>query len=92
MVEQEGSFAAFANGYHAFVKDTVVHNLSPDNEAMMDPDGGWLDSDADILLDEQVRAFGRADLDLAKQPLFYRVNEDKLSSVATYQSLIALYY
>jgi hypothetical protein len=42
VVEQEGSFAAFANGYHAFVKDTVVHNLSPDNEAMMDPDGGWL--------------------------------------------------
>ena len=42
MIEQEGGFAAFANGYHAFMKDTVVHNLSPENEAMMDPDGGWI--------------------------------------------------
>ncbi|MEL6578132.1 MAG: endoribonuclease [Cyanobacteria bacterium J06621_12] len=53
-------------------------------------DGGWLDPDADILLDEQVGAFGRADLDLARHPLFYRVNQDKLHSIATYQSLIAL--
>ncbi|MEL6786767.1 MAG: hypothetical protein AAFO76_05000 [Cyanobacteria bacterium J06607_15] len=55
-----------------------------------DRDGSWLDPGADILLDEQVQAFGRADLDLARQPLFYHVNQDKLNSIATYQSLIAL--
>ena len=54
-------------------------------------DGGWLDPDADILLDEQVRAFGRVDLDLARQPLFHYVNRDKFEDIATYRSLIALF-
>ena len=35
--------------------------------------GQWLEPNADILLDEQVAAFGRQDLDLASKPLFYRV-------------------
>ena len=55
-----------------------------------DANGQWLDSKADILLDEQVAAFGRQDLDLARHPLFYRVNQDKLNSIATYISLIEL--
>lgn len=42
-----------------------------------DTNGAWLDPDADILLDEQIKAFGRKDLDLAKKPLFYRVNHSK---------------
>ena len=55
-----------------------------------DTDGGWLDPDADILVDEQIAAFGRRDLDLARQPLFHRVNEAKLNDILTYVSLIAL--
>ena len=50
----------------------------------------WLDPDADILLDEQIAAFGRRDLDLAPDPLFYRVNETKLQTIPTYISLIKL--
>ena len=42
VVEEESGFVAFANGYHSFMKNTVVHNLSPENEQMMDADGGWL--------------------------------------------------
>lgn len=52
--------------------------------------GQWIDSDADILLDEQIAAFGRSDLDLATKPLFYRVNEDKLATASTYISFIKL--
>ncbi|MEL6928549.1 MAG: hypothetical protein AAFO95_07935 [Cyanobacteria bacterium J06600_6] len=55
-----------------------------------DNTGAWLDADADILLDEQVKAFGRADLDLAKCPLFYRVNQAKFDRSSTYQSLFDL--
>ena len=51
---------------------------------------GWLDPNADILLDEQVKAFGRKDLDLARNPLFYRLNSEKLETIPTYVSLIAL--
>ena len=56
-----------------------------------DKDGKWLDPNADILLDEQIAAFGRRDLDLARKPLFYRVNEDKLYDIDTYVSLIELF-
>jgi poly(U)-specific endoribonuclease len=35
-----------------------------------DNNGGWLNPDANILLDEQVKASGRQDLDLASKPLF----------------------
>ena len=53
-------------------------------------DGTWLDSNADILLDEQVAAFGRHDLDLARKPLFHRVDENKLNNIPSYVSLIKL--
>ena len=52
--------------------------------------GIWLDPEADILLDEQIQAFGRRDLDLAKKPLFQRVNEAKIQTIPTYRSLIRL--
>ena len=52
--------------------------------------GTWLDPEADILLDEQIEAFGRSDLDLAKKPLFRRVNEAKIKTIPTYRSLIKL--
>ena len=55
-----------------------------------DPNGNWCDPEADILLDEQVQAFGRRDLDLAKKPLFYHVNEEKLNSISTLVSCIKL--
>ena len=55
-----------------------------------DSAGGWLDPNADLLLDEQVKAFGRADLDLAKQPLFYHVEHQKFEHNPTYQSLLDL--
>ena len=50
----------------------------------------WLEPAADILLDEQVKAFGRRDLDLAKKPLFRKVNEAKIQTIPTYFSLIKL--
>ena len=53
-------------------------------------DGSWLDPHADILLDEQIKAFGRRDLDLAKSSLFYRVDRAKLESIPTFVSLIKL--
>ena len=53
--------------------------------------GDWFNPQADILLDEQVKAFGRSDLDLAKKPLFYRVNQAKLDAMPTFASLINLF-
>lgn len=63
-----------------------------------DDNGEWLDPGADILLDEQVAAFGRRDflkdtashIDLARKPLFHRVNDHKLENISTYASLIRL--
>lgn len=55
-----------------------------------DNDGSWCDPEADILLDEQVQAFGKRDLDLATKPLFYRVNDEKLNSISTFVSCIKL--
>ena len=55
-----------------------------------DKHGAWLDPDADILLDEQVKAFGRSDLDLARKPLFYHVKHAKFEASSTYLSLINL--
>ena len=40
--------------------------------------GEWKDPEADILLDEQVRASGERAIDLAMRPLFHKVNESKL--------------
>lgn len=56
-----------------------------------DINGEWIDPSADILLDEQIAAFGRRDLDLARKPLFYWVNEDKLYNISTYASLVKLF-
>ena len=84
------------------MKDIYQHIWNCDRHKFIvsprDLDGQWLDPQADILLDEQVAAFGRQDflkdtakhIDLARKPLFYRVNEDKLNSIPSYGSLIAL--
>ena len=56
-----------------------------------DVNGKWLNPNADILLNEQIAAFGRRDLDLARQPLFCRVNADKLQNIPTYVSFIELF-
>ena len=56
-----------------------------------DARGKWLNKSADIFLDEQIAAFGRRDLDLARKPLFYWVNEDKLHNIPTYVSFIELF-
>lgn len=53
-------------------------------------DGNWCNPEADILLDEQLQASGRKDLDLAKKPLFYHVNDTKLNSIPTFVSCIKL--
>ncbi|NES46002.1 MAG: endoribonuclease, partial [Moorea sp. SIO2C4] len=53
--------------------------------------GEWEDETADILLDEQVKASGQREIDLATRPLFYKVNEDKLfDETRTYSSFIKL--
>ncbi len=52
--------------------------------------GEWEDETADILLDEQVKASGQREIDLATRPLFYKVNEDKLDKTPTYSSFIKL--
>ena len=50
------------------------------------PDGEWLDPDADILLDEQEEFSGADD---APNPLFNHVNQNKIN-LPTYQKLISL--
>ena len=40
--------------------------------------GEWENPEADILLDEQVKASGERAIDLAMRPLFHKVNESKL--------------
>ncbi|NER29965.1 MAG: endoribonuclease [Symploca sp. SIO1C4] len=53
--------------------------------------GDWEDKNADILLDEQVKASGKPGIDLATRPLFYKVNEDKLfDKKLTYVNFIQL--
>jgi len=53
-------------------------------------DGGWTDPGADILLDEQVRAKGSRQIDLATNPLFHQVDLEKLESNPLYRSFIRL--
>lgn len=50
---------------------------------------GWENPDAEILLDVQVESSGNKEVDLAKNPLFYQVKEDKFSG-DTYKTLIKL--
>ena len=52
-------------------------------------EGKWVDPHADILLDHQVRAGGRRNIDLATQPLFSQVNSEKLKR-KTFQAYKAL--
>ncbi|NRB06484.1 MAG: lamin tail domain-containing protein [Richelia sp.] len=66
--------------------DENKFSVSPRNEK-----GEWEDENADILLDEQVKAGGKREIDLATRPLFYRVNESKLfDERTTYVSFISL--
>ncbi|WP_198338230.1 hypothetical protein [Labrenzia sp. VG12] len=53
-------------------------------------DGNFADPGADILLDEQVKARGSRQIDLATNPLFHRVNFEKLEESSLYRSFIAL--
>lgn len=53
-------------------------------------DGAWTDPDAAVLLNEQVRASGQRQIDLATQPLFARVQEDRLEDGHIYAAFIAL--
>ena len=53
--------------------------------------GEWEDPEADILLDEQVKASGERAIDLATRPLFHKVNESKLFDPnRTYASFMEL--
>ncbi|MGF1491343.1 MAG: lamin tail domain-containing protein [Microcoleaceae cyanobacterium] len=53
--------------------------------------GEWEDENADILLDEQKRASGKRNIDLATHPLFHKVNEEKLFEPnRTYNAFINL--
>ncbi|NEO97920.1 MAG: endoribonuclease [Symploca sp. SIO2E9] len=66
--------------------DQNQFSVSPRNSS-----GDWEDKDADILLDEQVKASGKRSIDLATRPLFHKVNEDKLfDEKRTYVSFIKL--
>ncbi|MBW4611816.1 MAG: lamin tail domain-containing protein [Desmonostoc vinosum HA7617-LM4] len=49
----------------------------------------WQNPDADILLDLQTEASGKTNIDLATQPLFFKVNEEKLEG-KTYTTFINL--
>ena len=52
-------------------------------------DGEWEKPDANILLDEQVITSGKRDIDLAKRPLFYKVDE-RVFEKPTYKTFISL--
>jgi poly(U)-specific endoribonuclease len=53
-------------------------------------DGGWVNPEADILLDHQVKAAGDRWTDLAVRPLFNKVKESRFSE-PIYQSMIKLF-
>ena len=63
------------------------HKLSVSHR---DRQGKWLNPKAEILIDEQVAAFGRRDLDLARSPLFARIDETKFQTIPSYISFIKL--
>ena len=66
--------------------DENQFSVSPRNSS-----GDWEDTQADILLDEQQKAAGKREIDLATHPLFHRVNEAKLwDKNRTYYSFIKL--
>jgi poly(U)-specific endoribonuclease len=53
-------------------------------------DGSWDNPGANILLDEQVKAAGSRQIDLATNPLFFQVDFDKMDDSPLYQSFIRL--
>ena len=64
--------------------DHLYQNIWNEDEHFLtvsgrDNAGLWSNEDADILLDEQVRASGSRQIDLATRPLFHQVNEAKLT-------------
>ncbi|MEQ8382059.1 MAG: hypothetical protein RH949_06785 [Coleofasciculus sp. A1-SPW-01] len=66
--------------------DENQFSVSPRNSS-----GDWENPNADILLDEQVKAAGQREIDLATHPLFHTVNEAKLfDKDRTYSSFIQL--
>ncbi|MFP5271765.1 lamin tail domain-containing protein [Coleofasciculus sp.] len=66
--------------------DENQFSVSPRNRS-----GEWENPDADILLDEQVKAAGKREIDLATHPLFHKVNEAKLfDDNRTYNNFIQL--
>lgn len=58
--------------------------------SVRDAEGNWQDSNADILLDHQVRAAGDAWSDLATRPLFSQVRDERFTE-GTYAALIQLF-
>lgn len=78
-------------------KDNIYQILweNDENQFSVSPrnsNGEWENPNADILLDEQVKANGSREIDLATKPLFYRVNEEKLFDPSrTYVSFINLF-
>lgn len=66
-------------------EDEHRFTVSTRNEA-----GEWINPNADILLDEQVKAKGKRQIDLATNPLFAAINFEKMASNTLYQSFIAL--
>lgn|GEM_PF-798290 len=77
-------------------KDNIYQILweNDENQFSVSPrnsNGEWENPNADILLDEQVKANGNREIDLATRPLFYQVNEEKLFDPnRTYVSFINL--
>lgn len=65
------------------------HDENRFSVGLRDEQGSWTDPDADLLLDEQARASGRREIDLATRPLFHRVDEQRLER-PTYAAFIAL--
>ncbi len=51
--------------------------------------GSWINPDADVLMDEQVKSGGTANKDLAEKPLFHKVSQNKLD-LPTYKKFMKL--
>ncbi|MFN6513953.1 MAG: lamin tail domain-containing protein [Nostoc sp. CreGUA01] len=58
--------------------------------SVRDAQGNWVDPNADILLDHQVKAAGDKWTDLAVSPLFHKVKEERFTE-STYAALIELF-
>lgn len=78
------------NKFKEFYEELWNLDQSNNGSSVSAPDSnrGWVNKDADILLDEQYEAAGR-NKDRAPNPLFYSVNQTKLEG-KTYKSFIEL--